>query len=180
MRALVRQYLDNELSRRGFMQQLAALGVSLASAEALIASISDADAAEHRCDRRPRVVTGNGSDLLFDTLLGADVKYVFHGCGGGINRFFDSIVTRPEIQNFLATNEGQCIAMAEGYHIASGGELGVAIIPRPGLMNAGGNIHNAMVNRSSLIVLCARENNDSRIDAATSSSSNGKRSWTRS
>jgi len=162
MRKLVRQYLDNELSRRGFMQQLAALGVSVTSAQALLSSISDAAAAEGGGDvAAAKVVNGNGSDLLFDTLLDANVKYVFHGCGGGINRFFDSVVTRPEIQNFLATNEGQCVAMAEGYHIASGGELGVAIIPRPGLMNSAGNIHNAMVNRSSLIVLCARENDKS-------------------
>ena len=160
MRALVRQYLDNELSRRGFMQQLAALGVSLGSAEALLASLSSAEAAELEPSAAPRIVVGNGSDLLFDTLIGADVKYVFHGCGGGINRFFDSVVTRPAIRNFLATNEGQCVAMAEGYHIASGGELGVAIIPKPGLMNSAGNIHNAMVNRSSLIVLSARENNE--------------------
>jgi thiamine pyrophosphate-dependent acetolactate synthase large subunit-like protein len=162
MRALVRQYLDNELSRRGFMQQLAALGVSVTSAQALLASISDASAEEVGSEAATaKVVNGNGSDLLFDTLLDANVKYIFHGCGGGINRFFDSVVMRPEIQNFLATNEGQCIAMAEGYHIASGGELGVAIIPRPGLMNSAGNIHNAMVNRSSLIVLCARENDKS-------------------
>jgi len=141
------------------MQQLAALGVSVASAQALLSSISDASAEEVGSEATAaRVVAGNGSDLLFDTLLDANVKYIFHGCGGGINRFFDSVVTRPEIQNFLATNEGQCVAMAEGYHIASGGELGVAIIPRPGLMNAAGNVHNAMVNRSSLIVLCAREN----------------------
>jgi len=157
MRALVRKYLDNELSRRGFLQQLAALGITMASAEALLTSISAAEAAEAEESAVSRVVSGNGSDLLFDTLIEADVKYIFHGCGGGINRFFDSVVTRPQIKNFLATNEGQCVAMAEGYHIASGGEVGVAIIPRPGLMNAGGNIHNAMVNRSSLIVLSARE-----------------------
>ena len=161
MRTLVRQYLDNELSRRGFMQQLAALGVSVSSAQALLSSISDATAAESDEIPAARVVTGNGSDLLFDSLLDAGVQYIFHGCGGGINRFFDSVVVRPEIQNFLATNEGQCIAMAEGYHIASGGEIGVAIIPRPGLPNAAGNIHNAMANRSSLIVLCARENDKS-------------------
>jgi thiamine pyrophosphate-dependent acetolactate synthase large subunit-like protein len=46
--------------------------------------------------------------------------------------------------------------MAEGYHIASGGELGVAIMPKPGLTNAAGNIHNAMVNRSALLFLTAR------------------------
>jgi thiamine pyrophosphate-dependent acetolactate synthase large subunit-like protein len=160
MRTLVRQYLDNEISRRGFLGQLSALGVSVASAQALLASLTVAEAADSPEEgaSSSRIAQGNGSDLLFDSLLEADVKYIFHGCGGGINRFFDSIVTRPKIQNFLATNEGQCIAMAEGYHIASGGEIGVAIIPRPGLMNAGGNIHNAMVNRSSLIVLCAREN----------------------
>jgi thiamine pyrophosphate-dependent acetolactate synthase large subunit-like protein len=159
MRKLVRQYLDNELSRRGFMQQLAALGVSATSAQALLSSISDAAAEEaDQAASAARVVSGNGSDLMFDTFLDADVKYIFHGCGGGTNRFFDSVVVRPEIENFLATNEGQCVAMAEGYHIASGGELGVAIIPRPGLMNAAGNIHNAMANRSSLIVVSAREN----------------------
>jgi benzoylformate decarboxylase len=92
-------------------------------------------------------------------LLDADVRYIFHGCGGGINRFFDAFVTRPEFSNFMATNEGQCIAMAEGYHIASGGELGVAIIPRPGLPNAAGNILNAMAHRSSLLVITARESN---------------------
>ena len=64
------------------------------------------------------------------------------------------------MKNFLATNEGQCVAMAEGYHIASGGELGVAIIPRPGLTNAGGSIHNAMTNRSSLVVVTARESEE--------------------
>ena len=50
--------------------------------------------------------------------------------------------------------------MAEGYHIASGGELGVALIPRPGLGNAVGNIYNALANRSSLLILTTRESGE--------------------
>ena len=116
------------------MKEMTALGVSLASAEALVDSlISDANAQEAAEPQSVREVTGNGSDLLMESLIEADVKYIFHGCGAGTNRFFDSLVTRPEIKNFLATNEGQVVAMAEGFHIASGGELGVAIVPKPGL-----------------------------------------------
>ena len=163
MRSLIRRYLDKELSRRGFLREVGALGVSLTSAQALLASLSDVAAqdlaGEGAPAGAPRALSGTGTDLLVESLEEAGVRYMFHGCGGGTNRFFDSVVTRPGIKNFLATNEGQCIAMAEGFHIASGGELGVALIPRPGLPNAGGNIHNAMSNRSSLIVMSARENN---------------------
>jgi len=158
MRTVIKRFLDNDISRRRFMKEMTALGVSLASAEALVDSlISDANAQEAAEPQSVREVTGNGADLLMESLIEADVKYIFHGCGAGTNRFFDSLVTRPEIKNFLATNEGQVVAMAEGYHIASGGELGVAIVPKPGLGNAAGNIYNALVNRSSLLILTARE-----------------------
>jgi thiamine pyrophosphate-dependent acetolactate synthase large subunit-like protein len=159
MRSLVKEFLDNQISRRGFIKGMSALGVSLSSAKALLGSISDAYAAEGLEPQVVREVQGNGSDLLMDSLLEADVKYIFHGSGGGTFRFFDSIVTRPKLKNILATNEGQCIAMAEGYHIASG-ELGVAIIPKPGLCNAGGNIHNALADRSSLLIITARQSSE--------------------
>lgn len=158
MRHLIRQLIDAEISRRGFVSQLTALGVSVASAQALLTSVAGAegpDAVDVSGDGRE--ISGNGADLLLDTLLAANVRHLFHGTGGGINTIFDSVVTRPEFRNFLCTNEGQGVAMAEGYHIASGGELGVAIIPKPGLPNAAGSIHNAMVDRSSLLVVTARE-----------------------
>jgi thiamine pyrophosphate-dependent acetolactate synthase large subunit-like protein len=159
MRTLVKQLLDQDISRRGFVKELAALGVSLSSAQALLNSISPAVAAETTEAGLAKEVTGNGPELLAESLMAAGVTNIFHGCGGGINKIFDAFVTRPEFKNFLATNEGQCVAMAEGYHIASG-ELGVVIVPRPGLCNAGSNIHNAMADRSSLLILTARENND--------------------
>jgi len=164
MRTLIRQYLDDSLSRRGFIRALTTLGVSLTSAQTLLTSLSDANAEELPDDaidaQVSRIVNGNGAEMFFASLEAADVKYVFHGCGGGTNRMYDGLVTHPNIKNLLATNEGQVIAMAEGYHIASGGELGVAVIPRPGLMNAGGNIINAMTNRSSMLIVTPRESNE--------------------
>ncbi len=157
MRTLVKQLLDNQISRRGFMQELSALGVSLSSAQALFSLVSEANAQEVAAAEGAKEVIGNGSDILIETLIEADVKYVFNGAGAGTNRFFDSIVMHSELKNYLATNEGQCVAMAEGYHIASGGELGVVIIPKAGLGNAAGNIYNALCNRSSLLVITARE-----------------------
>ncbi len=160
MRTLVKQLLDNQISRRGFMQELSALGVSLSSAQALFSLVSEANAQEAATEGGAREVTGSGSDILMETLLEAGVKYVFNGAGAGTNRFFDSIVMHPELKNYLATNEGQCVAMAEGYHIASGGDLGVVIIPKAGLGNAAGNVYNALCNRSSLLVITAREAGD--------------------
>jgi benzoylformate decarboxylase len=160
MKTLVRQFLDDQISRRGFVKEMMLLGVSLSSAQALLSSISDASADELAAGEAVREVTGNGSDILIDTLLEANVKYVFHGCGAGTNRFFDTILERPQMVNFLATNEGQCVAAAEGYNIASGGELGVAIVPKAGLGNAAGNVYNALINRSPVLILTARDSTE--------------------
>jgi len=158
MRALVKRFLDNDISRRHFLMEMTSLGVALASAEALVDSLWGSLAAE--AAESSREVTGNGADILMETFLESGVDCIFHGNGGGTIRFFDAIATRPEIKNFLATNEGQAVAMAEGYHLASGGKLGIAIIPKPGLGNAAGNIYNALVNRSSLLILSARDSGE--------------------
>ena len=158
MRTLVRLLLDNKLSRRDFVKELTALGVGVTSAEALLNSIiPGAHAAETDKPYAGREVTGNGADLLVESLLEAGVTNVFHGNGGNLVSLFDSIVVRPQIKNFLATNEGQCLAMAEGFHLASGGELGVAIIPKHGLGNATGNFYNALSGRSSLLIISMSE-----------------------
>ena len=159
MRNLVRRFLSDEISRRDFLKEMTAIGVSLSSAQALLSSISTATAADDPEAGAMREVTGNGADIMMETLLEADVEYIFHGCGAGTNTFFDSIVTRPRFKNFLATNEGQCVAMAEGYHIASG-KLGVVITPKAGLGNAAGNVYNALMNRSSVLIITARDSNE--------------------
>ena len=86
MRTLVKQLLDQDISRRGFVKELAALGVSLSSAQALLNSISPAVAAETTEAGLAKEVTGNGPELLAESLMAAGVTNIFHGCGGGINK----------------------------------------------------------------------------------------------
>ncbi len=86
MRTLYKQFLDGQLSRREFVQELAVLGISASSASALMTGT--AAAADKPAEEVGRMVTGNGADLLAESLKDANVKYFFHGCGGGINRFF--------------------------------------------------------------------------------------------
>ena len=115
MRTLYKQLLDGQISRREFVQELALLGVSAASVSTLISSVADAAETDSKASGHGRTVTGNGADLLAESLRDANVQYFFHGCGAGINRFFDSFVTRPEFKNFLATNEGQCVAIGRNH-----------------------------------------------------------------
>ena len=159
MRTLVRQLLDEQISRRSFVKEMAALGVTVSSAQALMGSLTMASAAEAGEEVAVRQVTGNGGDLIMETLIEAGVECIFHGCGAGTNTLFDAIVTRPQLKNFLATNEGQCVAMAEGYHIASG-KLGVVIVPKAGLGNAASNIYNALMDRSSVLTITARDSSE--------------------
>ena len=46
MRTLVRKLLDEQISRRGFVKEMAALGVTVSSAQALMGSLSTASADE--------------------------------------------------------------------------------------------------------------------------------------
>lgn len=160
MRTLVRKLLDEQISRRGFVKEMAALGVTVSSAQALMGSLSTASADEAGDEVAVREVTGNGGDLIMETLIEADVEYIFHGCGAGTNTLFDAIVTRPQLKTFLATNEGQCVAMAEGYHFGSGGKLGVVIVPKAGLGNAASNIYNALMDRASVLTITARDSSE--------------------
>jgi hypothetical protein len=97
MRDLVRQLRDAQLSRRGFVQRLTALGASAASA--LLATVAKAGDATSAV-ARSRAATGSGVEVRMDMLLAANVRYRFYCCGGGINAFFHPVVNRcavPEL-----------------------------------------------------------------------------------
>ena len=62
MRTLVRQLLDEQISRRGFVKELAALGVTASAAQALLGSITTASAADAPEAGAVRTVTGNAAE----------------------------------------------------------------------------------------------------------------------
>ena len=70
MRDLLQQYLDHEISRREFGLGLAALGLSAAAVEAVLADAGDDGGA---MPREGIKVEGTGADVLLATFAAAEM-----------------------------------------------------------------------------------------------------------
>ena len=73
MRALVKQLVDKELSRRDFGKAMAALGFSAAAAQSVLNSVAVAE------DELLTAYefTGNGGEIVAECLKAAGIEYVF-------------------------------------------------------------------------------------------------------
>src|SRR5262249_6258921 len=123
MRDLVRSYLENGLSRRGFANRMLKSGFSMAATNAVLAALAPAlaqDAPNPEGASFTRAFRGTGGELLAEQLLEAGVEYLFLGNGTGVSPLCDAAVDRPNLKIILAVHEGLCVAMADGYARASG------------------------------------------------------------
>src|SRR5216683_7399787 len=94
MKELIRQYLDEGMSRRQLMTGLSALGMSTVAANAMAQSLSPASAPPGAM----RDVQGTGGALFVAQLKAAGVKYVFFNPSTGDYPIFDALVDEPSIQ----------------------------------------------------------------------------------
>ena len=153
MRELVRRYLQNSLSRRGFVDRMVQSGFSLVAANAVLASLAPAFAQDGKDESKPftRTFRGTGGELLAEQLKEAGVEYLFLGNGTGVSPLCDAAVDRPNLKIILAVHEALCVAMADGYSRASG-KTAFTMFSRVGVTDATSNIYNAMKDRSALVV----------------------------
>src|SRR5215469_15686686 len=123
IRELVQVYLQNGLSRRGFVDRMIQSGFTAFAANSVLASLAPAcaqEAAKPVGESYTRTFRGTGGELLAEQLHDAGVEYVFLGNGTGVSPVCDAIVDRPNLKIILAVHEGLCVAMADGYGRASG------------------------------------------------------------
>jgi thiamine pyrophosphate-dependent acetolactate synthase large subunit-like protein len=153
MRELARQFLENSVSRRGFIDRLVQSGFTLAAAQSIVGALSPARADEKTGPSQPftRTFRGTGGELLAEQLRAAGVEFMFLGNGSGIGALCDAAVDRPDLKIILAVHEGLCVAMADGYSRASG-KTGFSMFSRVGVPNASSNLYNAMKDRSTLVI----------------------------
>ncbi|ARN73410.1 thiamine pyrophosphate-binding protein [Oceanicoccus sagamiensis] len=154
VQTIVKQLLDGQLSRRGFGKALMALGFSTAAADSLGNMVSDSSTTTTAPEPLPRsgkVVEGTGADILIETLLAADVEYIFATTATGMSALFDALALRPQIKFVLALQEGQAAAMAHGYELASG-KTAALFLPGVAVPNAMNNLYNAWKDRSAIAV----------------------------
>jgi thiamine pyrophosphate-dependent acetolactate synthase large subunit-like protein len=148
MRTLLKQFMDQQLSRREAVSALMAIGFSATAVESVLSSVAEA-APQSAADAFELV--GTGGDILAECLKAAGVEYIFDCNSTGQNSFYDALSMRPELNLIVALQEGQATSMAHGYELASG-KTAALFVPSIGMPNAMSNLYNAWKDRSSIAV----------------------------
>src|SRR5579871_4539900 len=151
MKDLIKQYLDNGMSRRKLMAGLSGLGLSAVASKAVAQSLAAATQAPASAMRE---VQGTGGALFVAQLKAAGVEYIFFNPSTGDHPIFDALVDEPGITLIKGIQEGAVIAMADGYARASG-KVGVAIVANVGLCNAMTQMVNSFKDQVPLLVAVA-------------------------
>jgi len=95
MRDLLKKFLDRDISRRELTMGLTALGLSSAAVNSVVA---DAIESEDVFPRDGVMIEGTGAEVLLQTLISADVKYLFGTTGTGMSALFDAMTLKPDVQ----------------------------------------------------------------------------------
>ncbi|MCP4001930.1 MAG: thiamine pyrophosphate-binding protein [Gammaproteobacteria bacterium] len=148
MRQLIKQLLDQDLSRRDFAKAMLAMGFSSAAAQSVLHSVAEAADGEVVIGYE---FTGNGGEIVAECLKAAGIEYVFDTNSTGQTTFYDAVGQRPELNLIIALQEGQATSMAHGYELASG-RTAALFMPSIGMPNTLCNLYNAWKDRSSLVV----------------------------
>jgi thiamine pyrophosphate-dependent acetolactate synthase large subunit-like protein len=149
----LKQFLDHDISRRELALGLAALGLSAAAVDSVVA---DATADLPRDGIK---VEGNGADVLLETFIAADLKYLFGTTATGMSALFDSMTLKPGVEWIMSIAESQATAMAHGYELASG-ETSAVFVPGVAIPSTMNMLYNAWKDRSSIVVFSDAASNE--------------------
>jgi acetolactate synthase I/II/III large subunit len=155
MRGLVKDYLDLDLSRRGFLKAMAGAGFTMAAAESVLQNLVPVTHAQTAGKEYVKMFEGNGGDLLAEQLLQTGTEYLFVANGSGLGALCDAVIDRPKLKLVLATHEAHAVAMASGYTMATG-KTSFCMYSRVGAAHSTGNIYNAMKDHLPIVVAVDR------------------------
>jgi thiamine pyrophosphate-dependent acetolactate synthase large subunit-like protein len=164
MKHLIKEYIDQGLSRRKLVSGLSALGMSTVAAKAVAQNLSPvaqggAPAAAAEAPGAIREVEGNGGKLFVEQLKAAGVDHIFFNPSTGDHPIFDALVDVPEINLIKGVQEGAVVAMADGYARASG-RTGVVVVANIGLPNAMTQMVNSWKDQIPMLVAVASVEQD--------------------
>src|SRR6266478_2596414 len=155
MRTLVKDYLNLDLSRRGFLKAMAGAGFTIAAAESVLQNLLPVAHADTAGKEYWKIFEGNGGEMLAEQLLQTGNEYLFVGNGSGLGALCDAVIDRPKLKLVLATHEAHVVAMASGYAMASG-KTAFCMYSRVGAAHSTGNIYNAMKDRLPIVIAVDR------------------------
>jgi benzoylformate decarboxylase len=153
MKELVKQYLDQGISRRTLMANLSAAGLSAVAANTVAQALAPVSAqAAAASPGAVRDVTGTGGRLYLQQLKAAGVEYYFFNPSTGDAPIFDAFVDEPAVQLIKGVQEGVVVAMADGYARLSG-KVGVCSVANVGLPNGVTQLVNTYKDRIPLLLV---------------------------
>jgi thiamine pyrophosphate-dependent acetolactate synthase large subunit-like protein len=166
MRDLVGQYLSKSISRRGFLDNMKATGITVAAAQGVLSSLN-ASAEVTKSDDAPatpvvKTFQGTGGACFAEQLMACGVKYIFGNSASEDAQFYEALVDRPQLNYILTPHEGPGAAMAAGYIKASQTPSIVMQAGAVGLMNAMGQVFNAYKEQTPLVVYSYRTDQSKR------------------
>jgi benzoylformate decarboxylase len=156
MRDLLDGFIGRSLSRRAFVQSLAAVGVSAAG---ITATIKAAEAVTSGGLTPGQQLTGTGGELLVEQMKAAGVRYMFTNPGSFEVGLFDAFLDQP-MQLIMGLHEGIVIAMADGYNKVSGEPSFVNVHVIAGTAQAAGQMYNASRDGSAIVVTAGLLDNE--------------------
>lgn len=166
MRDLVGQYLSKSISRRGFLDNMKATGITVAAAQGVLSSLNaSAQVTKSAESSAPPVVKtfqGTGGACFAEQLMACGVKYIFGNSASEDAQFYEALVDRPQLNYILTPHEGPGAAMAAGYIKASQTPTIVMQAGAVGLMNAMGQVFNAYKEQTPLVVYSYRTDQSKR------------------
>jgi benzoylformate decarboxylase len=148
MRALFKQFVDHEISRREFAASLAALGFTATAVNSIAASLGGMEQPPPAEGVR---IKGTGAEIFVETLRAAGIRNVFGTTATGMSPFFDAITLRPDIRMILSVAESQATSMAQGFELASL-EAAALFVPGVAVPSTLNNLYNAWKDRSAIAV----------------------------
>jgi benzoylformate decarboxylase len=169
MRDLVHKYLSKTISRRGFLSNMKAAGISVGAAEMVLSTMSASAQAQTAAPAAAAVpasavksFSGTGGACFAEQLMGCGVKYIFGNSASEDAQFYEALVDRPQLKYILTPHEGPGAAMAAGYTKASQEPTIVMQAGAVGLMNAMGQVFNAYKEQTPLVIYSYRTDQSKR------------------
>ncbi len=141
-------------SRRDFLAAGAASGIALGMAPVIAAEPQDASASspENSLPKgEPTIYKGTAAGAVLAQLRAGGVRTLFNTYTSGFVPFWEAIYAAGDVQVINMTHEGQAVAAAAGYTMASR-NLGFFFGSHVGIPNALSNTYNAWKDRVPLVL----------------------------
>ena len=161
MRDLVSRFLNHGISRRDFVKNLAALGLTATAVATVLETLDRMEYPAGKNLTAPEVVlSGTGGELLVAQARAAGVEYLFTNPGSFEVGLFDAIADDKEIRMVEGLHEGIVLSMADGYHKVSGKPGFVNVHAIAGTAQMAGQLYNSCRDGSALVITAALSDNE--------------------